>query len=250
MTTLPQLFEMKSVAERFTPFTTDYSQTKAIVLSLANDPQLKNCEPLTILGAALTAAQLGLPLTKQQGCAYILPYGKQAQFQIGYKGWIQIALATHQFSKLNACAVYKGQLKGFNPLTEEIEFDWSVTPEGQPIGYAACFKLKDGFSKTLYVDRESIERHAKRYSRTYARGGGVWETNFDEMAKKTVLSKILRTYAPQTRETMVAYERDQAVTRFDTETGEMQTSYDDNPKTIIVAEGKSLAELEEGGENE
>lgn len=250
MNELAKLMKNKAVAARFTPFTPDYEQTRAIVISLANTPELRNCDPLTILGAALTAAQLHLPLTKQQGCAYILPFGKQAQFQIGYKGWIQIALSTHQFAKINACAVYAGQLKRFNPLTEEYDFDWTVEPSGQPVGYVAYFKLIDGFSKMLYASREKIEEHAKKYSRTYARGGGVWSTNFDEMAKKTVLSKILRTYAPQTKETMTAYERDQAVTRIDTEMGEVVSSYDDNPQTIIVAEGEALGDMTEDPNNE
>lgn len=250
MNELARLLDTKQVAARFTPFTPDYDQTRAIVISLANTPELRNCEPLTILGAALTAAQLNLPLTKQQGCAYILPYGKQAQFQIGYKGWIQIALSTHLFAKLNACAVYAGQLKKYDPLTEEYEFDWTVAPSGQPVGYAAYFKLIDGFSKMLYMSREAIDAHAKRYSRTYARGGGVWSTNFDDMAKKTVLSKILRTYAPQTRETMTAYERDHAVTRIDAETGEITSSYNDNPQTIVAAEGVALGDMTEGTSDE
>lgn len=250
MNTLPVLLDNNTVAARFRPFVPDYEQTKSVLISMANTPQLRQCEATSILGAALTAAQLQLPLTKTQGCAYILPYGKQAQFQIGYKGWIQIALRTHQYKKINALPIYGGQLVECNPLTEKYTFDWSVQPQGEPVGYVAFFELKDGFCKTSYMTREAVEKHARRYSKTYARGGGVWATNFDEMALKTVLSKVLRTYGVQTAETAAAYESDQAVVRYDVETDKTTATYNDNPQTIIIADGDDCLAEEKGGDDE
>lgn len=244
MTTLPALLDSDLVAARFKPFVADYNQMRAVLISMADTPLLRHCEAPSILGAALTAAQLQLPLTKTQGCAYILPYGNQAQFQIGYKGWIQIALRTHQYKTINAIPVYNGQLISANPLTGHYDFDWSTPAEGKPIGYAAFFELNDGFSKILYCTRAEIERHAKRYSKTYAHGGGAWATNFDEMALKTVLSKLLRTYGVQTAETTEAYEHDQTVVFYDEQTGETTATYDDNPQTIIIADGTALGDEE------
>lgn len=245
--TLPQLLAAPNVIAKFMAFNPNYEETRNIITTIAASPELRKCAPQSIVGAALSAVQLHLPLTKQQGCAFILPYGQQAQFQLGYKGWIQLALRSHLFEKINAVAIYEGQLKNANVLTEEFEFDWTIKPTGEPIGYIGYFKLKDGFSKTLFVTREEMAAHAKRYSRTYATGGGVWGSNFDEMAKKTVLSKILRTYAPQTPELTSAYAQDQTVATINEETGEIATSYDDNPQTIIVADGDALGD-EEGGE--
>lgn len=234
---------------KFTAFNPNYEETRAIITSIAAAPELRKCDPASIVGAALSAVQLHLPLTKQQGCAYILPYGKSAQFQLGYKGWIQLALRTHQFKKINAITVYDGQLKEADPLTEEFVFDWGAKKSDRAIGYVAFFELHDGFKKTLYISYDEMAAHAKRYSRTFSREGGVWATNFNEMAQKTVLCKILRTYAPQTQDMPMAYERDQAVNTINAETGEITSTYNDNPQTIIVAEGTALGD-EEGGSDE
>ncbi|MGX6592727.1 recombinase RecT [Cetobacterium ceti] len=176
----------------------------AFMVSLVNlyNSDLSGCDPQSVLNAAFIAAALKLPIEKNLGFAYIIKYGKQAQFILGYKGMLQLALRSGGVRKLNAIPIKKGQIKLYNPLTEEIEFDLNDN-DGEIIGYAAYMELINGFNKTLYLTKENIEAHANKFSKTYEKDKerneyekkSVWSKNYDEMALKTIIKKILK-FAP------------------------------------------------------
>ena len=210
---------------------------------VSNDKMLQGCDPNTVMFAGITAASMDLPLNKNLGYAYVIPYGgrdgKVAQFQMGYKGFLQLAMRSGQFSRINATDVREGELKGFNRLTGDITFDWDDTPDRiskKVVGYVAYFRLVNGFSKSLYMSVEEVNKHALRYSQTYrserARSSSKWTTDFDAMAKKTVLKLLLSKYAPLSVEHMAqAIQADQSVQR---EAGEY--TYVDNNKSDAKAE--------------
>ena len=137
----------------------------------------------SIYGAAVTAAVLDLPIQNNLGFAYIVPFGNQASFQLGYKGLIQLALRSGQFKNISVTEIYEGQIVSENPL-KGYEFDFSKKESDKIIGYAAYFSLINGFEKTEYMSKEKLESHGKKYSQTYKKGFGVWKDDFDSMAKK------------------------------------------------------------------
>ena len=197
----------------------------AVVQLVQQSYMLQRCEPQSILGAAMTAATLDLAIHPTLGHAYVVPYGKQAQFQIGYKGLIQLAQRTGQFRVINDIVVPNGCLKSFDAMTERLDVDWDKESEGQPDGYAVYFELVNGFRKTVYWSREKVDAHAKRFSQAYSRGKDTpWKTDFDAMALKTVLKYALGKYAPLSVEMQKAVTTDQAVVDI---SGEV--AYPDNP---------------------
>lgn len=178
-----------------------------MVALVANNRALQPCKPASIMYVGLKATALGLPLDQNLGFAYAIPYKDNkagetvAQFQMGYKGFIQLALRTGQFSTINATDIREGEISSINRLTGEITFTDVPDRAGRKIvGYAAFFRLTNGFRKTLYMSVEEITEHAKRYSQTfkseYSRKSSKWTTDFDAMATKTVLKLLLSKYAP------------------------------------------------------
>lgn len=195
-----------------------------ITALVANDVKLQACEPISLMYAGIKATALDLPLDTNLGFAYVIPYnnrkaGKmEAQFQIGYKGFIQLAIRSGQFKTLNVTDVKEGELKEVNLLTGEISFEARPNrAELKTIGYVAYFRLINGFEKTLYMDAKEMEKHAKTYSQTYSsnkdyvRNASKWATDFDAMAKKTVIKLLLSRYAPLSVEMQSAITSDQAV---------------------------------------
>lgn len=195
-----------------------------ITALVANDVKLQACEPISLMYAGIKATALDLPLDTNLGFAYVIPYnnrkaGKmEAQFQIGYKGFIQLAIRSGQFKTLNVTDVKEGELKEINLLTGEISFEARPNrDELKTIGYVAYFRLINGFEKTLYMDAKEMEKHAKTYSQTYSsnkdyvRNASKWATDFDAMAKKTVIKLLLSRYAPLSVEMQSAITSDQAV---------------------------------------
>lgn len=191
---------------------------------VANSRNLQQCDPLTLLYAGIKATALNLPLDPNLGFAYVIPYnnnkaGKvEAQFQIGYKGLVRLAINSGQFLNMNVTEIKEGELIGYNLLTGDIQFEAQPNREQlKTIGYAAYFKLTNGFSKTLYMTTEEMEAHAKRYSQTYGskydniRTQSKWATDFDIMAKKTALKSILSHWAPLSIEMQEGIKADQAV---------------------------------------
>ena len=194
------------------------------VLQIANNSSmLSGADPMSIYNAAMTAAALDLPINQNLGFAYIVPYGKAAQFQMGWKGYVQLAQRTGQYKAINVIEVYESQFNSFNTLTEELDADFSVEPDGQIIGYAAFFKLLNGFEKVDFWTKKKVETHAKRFSKSF--NSGPWKTDFDAMAKKTVLKSMLSKWGILSIEMQTANIADQAVID-DYETGAVR--YPDN----------------------
>lgn len=191
-----------------------------ITALVTNNATLQVCKPDTLMFACLKATALDLPLDQNLGFAYVLPYKDNkkgetlAQFQMGYKGFVQLALRTGQFKTLNATEVRQGELVDEDFVTGELTFKKAENRESLPvIGYVAYFKLLNGFEKYLYMTSAEMKAHALRFSQTFKRGYGLWADKemFDSMAKKTVLKLLLSKYAPLSVEMQNAIKVDQAV---------------------------------------
>lgn len=191
-----------------------------ITALVSNNAALQVCKPDTLMFASLKATALDLPLDQNLGFAYVLPYKDNktgvtsAQFQMGYKGFVQLALRSGQFKTLNATDVREGELLDEDFVTGELTFKRAENRESLPvIGYVAYFKLLNGFEKYLYMTAAEMKAHALRFSQTYKRGYGLWADKemFDSMAKKTVLKLLLSKYAPLSVEMRDAIKADQAV---------------------------------------
>lgn len=220
----------------------------ASVMQVANQPQLKNAVPATVINAAMMAATLDLPINNNLGFAYIVPYKRkfkdgqgrwqesnEAQFQMGYKGFIQLAQRSGQFSRIAATPVFEGQLISANPLLG-YEFDWTVENKGEAIGYVAFFKLLNGFTAELYMSKAEINKHAGRYSQSFKYGSGVWKDNFEAMALKTVTKLLLSKQAPLSIEMQTAQLADQAIVR-DVESNDFE--YIDHNESVANLEAPS-----------
>jgi recombination protein RecT len=196
---------------------------------VANSANLQKCEPMSVMYAGIKATALDLPLDPSLGFAYVIPYGSTAQFQIGYRGLLQLAIRSGQFSVINCGDVREGELIDEDFITGEIKFKRAEARETKPVvGYFAHFGLLNGFKKTLYMTKGQVEEHGKKFSKTY--GSGVWKDNFDAMAKKTVLKSLLK-YAPLSVELQQAMVIDQKV--YSNENGE----YLDNVVDVVDEAG-------------
>ena len=216
-----QLFSSEKVARRFEKILGENARGfVASVLQIINESdKLKKADPESVYSAAMIAASLNLPINPNLGFAYIIPYniknrGQVAQFQMGYKGYIQLAQRTGMYKTISAAAIYEGQLVSENPLTG-FEFDFNVKSGDRVIGYAAYFKLINGFEKTSYMSIEDVEQHAIEYASTFhgidnKKSYGNWVDNFDGMAKKTVLKLLLSKFGPLSVDMQTAIKVDQA----------------------------------------
>lgn len=191
-----------------------------ITALVSNNAALQVCRPDTLMFASLKATALDLPLDQNLGFAYVLPYKDNktgvtsAQFQMGYKGFVQLALRSGQFKTLNATEVREGELVGKDFVTGELTFKEAENRESLPvIGYVGYFKLLNGFEKYLYMTMAEMKAHALRFSQTYKKGYGLWADKemFDSMAKKTVIKLLISKYAPLSVEMRDAIKADQAV---------------------------------------
>jgi len=194
------------LGERSTAFITSVMQV------VANNTKLKTAEPASIYNAAAMAAVLDMPINNNLGFAYIVPYGNKAQFQMGYKGFIQLAIRSGQYKTIGSTPIYNGQLMSSNPLTG-YEFDFKVPANGKPIGYAASFKLHSGFEKTIYMTAAEVLAHAQKYSKSFSHSTSIWKKDFEGMANKTVLKRLISKYGPLSLEMQKAVSSDQAVVK-------------------------------------
>ncbi|MHB9781459.1 recombinase RecT [Streptococcus sp. 10F2] len=195
ITTHKNFFNSPAVKERFAEVLKG-KETGFItsLLSLVGDDKtLSRANSDTIYAAAMKAAVLDLPIEKSLGYAYVVPYKGQAQFQLGYKGLIQLAQRSGKYKSINSGVIYKSQFISWNPIFEELEVDFTQ-PTDEVVGYFAAFKLLNGFSKMTYWTKEEVEAHAKRFSKAY--NSGPWKTDFDAMAQKTLLKQIISKYGP------------------------------------------------------
>lgn len=235
------------------------------VLQIASQNEmLSKAEPVSIYQSAAVAATLDLPLNNNLGFAYIVPYNNKqkdgtwkivAQFQIGAKGFKQLALRSGQFMTINDTDVREGELKRYNRLTGEIEFEWIQDEKerlSKPVvGYASYFKLINGFEKIYYMTVEELKAHGLRFSQTYKKGFGLWKDDFDSMARKTVIKLNLSKNAPLSVEMQKAVVTDQAlVNDADTEDVEYVDNEAGTPDTeALIEEGNAAkAALKQNGE--
>lgn len=203
-----------------------------------NDSNLQQCEPKAVVMEALKAAALKLPINKQLGYAYVLPFNNSKKegnawvkkmeptFIIGYKGYIQLAMRTGQYRTINADIVYEGEVQKTNKLTGEINFDGKKTSD-KIVGYFAFFEMLNGFTKTIYVEVESMAKHAKRYSPSIKNSKEVtieslikialsnteatsvgWLGNFSDMAIKTCVRELLSKWGYMSVEMQQAFGSD------------------------------------------
>lgn len=190
---IKEFFAHESVVKKFTEIIGNRAPafvTSVLQITAASD-SLRNCIPKTIFTAAATAASMDLPINPQLGFAHIVAYDQEAQFQIGWKGYVQLALRTGAYHKINVREVHKNQFKFFNELTEDFSADFSIEGDGTIVGYVAYFRLLSGFEKVDYWTRKKVEAHGKKYSKSYDNPKGQWKKDFDGMAKKTVVKNIL-----------------------------------------------------------
>lgn len=202
----------------------------AITSAVAVNPALQECEPSTVLAGALLGNSLGLSPSPQLGQYYLVPFKNKAkfdrsgrmvkpesvdaQFVLGYKGYVQLALRSGYYKHLNVIAVKAGELVRFDPLTEEVEInlnpDEMARENSASIGYLATFEYLNGFRKTIYWSRDKMEAHALRYSKGYAakKGYTFWEKDFDAMAFKTVLRQLISKWGIMSIDLQTAFEQD------------------------------------------
>ncbi|WP_308149493.1 MULTISPECIES: recombinase RecT [unclassified Spiroplasma] len=201
---------------------------KSNVLAIKNNLGLVNANLGTILESCYQATLLNLPLEKNFGYCWVVPFKGKAQFQMGYKGYIQLALRSQQYKEINVSDVRLGEIKKIDRL-KGIKFTWIQNElerlKAPVIGYVAYFKLKNGYEKYLYMSKEEIENHFNTYSETYKKNKKFIVSSFEAMALKTVLTQLLRKWGIMSVELQTAYENDQAVIT------ETEKIYIDNPNT-------------------
>lgn len=242
------------------------SRTNQFITTLAtmvgSNPALNECNRASLMGSALKAASMNLPIDQNLGFAYVIPYKNkgvaQASFQIGYKGLIQLAQRSGQVISINAVEVKEGEFKGRDMLGEPV-IEWLPEEERvdkKTIGYMAGLRLVNGFTKIIYWTIADIEKHANKYSQAYryakktGQSDAIWIEGFDSMAKKTLLKALIGKYCPMTTEMQEAIKSDQAVILANPDTEQETIIYADNvtddiekPKKISKQQILKIAKL-------
>ncbi len=208
----------------------------SVVSAVQTNPQLAECTNASILSAALLGHSLNLPMSPQIGMYYFVPFknkkkikgenGKEittevneATFQLSYRGMLQLAMRSGQYKSMNVTDIREGELVSYNPIEDVYEFkaETDITRrEKLPIiGYYAFFEMVNGFKKGVYWTKEQVDAHAKRYSASYRNGwsSSLWKTDFDAMAKKTLLRQLISKWGIMSVDMETAYSSDQAVIR-------------------------------------
>lgn len=211
---LSVMVSQKSVQDRFEKMLGDKAASfLSSLLTVVNDNKLlQNADPRTVLAAAATAASLDLPILPSLGKAWVVPYKGNAQFQLGYKGAIALALRSGKMKSIVMTPVYAGEIQNWNRFTET--YTAGEKESDEIVGYFARFETTNGFAKATYWTKEEVIAHAKKFSKSYTYASGPWASNFDQMACKTVLMSILKTYAPMSVEMEKAVEMDNKVATF------------------------------------
>lgn len=232
----------------------------SISSAVATNADLQQCDAGTILSGALLGESLNLSPSPQLGQYYLVPFNtktgqkdengldiyiKKAQFQLGYKGYIQLAIRSGQYKKLNVLAIKRGELVKYDPLNEEIEVnlieDEEERENTETIGYYAMFEYINGFRKSLYWSKSKMEKHALKYSKGYAahKGYTFWEKDFDGMAFKTMLRQLISKWGIMSIDMQQAVEKDMTAINTD---GTYE--YVDNEEIIIEQEEPENFEIQ------
>lgn len=220
-------FNQENVKKRFEELLGDKAQgfISSVLQSVASNKSLANADTNSVFQCAMMAAVLDLPINQNLGFAYIIPFNESvqvngqwvkkpiAQFQIGWKGFVQLAQRSGQYNRINCTEVYENQFVSYNSLTEELTANFEVDGEGEIVGYAAYFELINGFKKLSYWSKAKVEKHAKKYSQSYKGTGKTpWKDvdQFHEMGKKTVLKNVLTKYGILSIDMQKAIKTDQS----------------------------------------
>lgn len=228
-----------------------------ITALVSNNVALQACEPISLMYAGIKATALDLPLDQNLGFAYVIPFKNtkenrtDAQFQIGYKGLIQLALRSGQFKTINVRDVREGEIidEVFVSGTLKFERLKENRENAKIIGYVAYFALTNGFEKMSYWTIDEITAHGKKFSQTFKKGFGLWKDDFNSMAEKTVLKMLLSKYAPLSIDMQNAIKYDQAVIKENDEFIYADNISEENEKAISVIE-TAFEEIEHKNELE
>lgn len=229
---------------------------------VANNVNLQKCEPTTIMFAALKATALDLPLDQNLGFAYVIPYENKkeqkcvAQLQFGYRAYVQLAIRSGQFKKINVTDVRQGELVGRDRRTGEMKFNWiedeAARSDAPVIGYLGYFRLVNGYEKESYWSVKDLEKHGMRYSQTFGskyenvRNQSKWATDFDVMCRKTVLKLMLnKGDAPLSVQVQQAIKFDQSVIHDENDKPEYIDNNVEEAVAVEVAEAANKTELPE-----
>lgn len=225
----------------------------SVVSAVNNNPSLQECTNQSILAGALLGESLNLSPSPQLGQYYLVPFKNnkagvtEAQFQLGYKGYIQLAIRSGQYKKLNVLAIKEGELIRFDPLNEEIEVklikDEEARESAPTIGYYAMFEYTNGFKKAMYWSKKKMESHALKYSKGYQakKGCTFWEKDFDGMAYKTMLRQLISKWGIMSIDMVSAMDADMAVINEDG----TKDYVDSEPEVIDVEPSEPAPTVEE-----
>ncbi|MBO5100578.1 MAG: recombinase RecT [Treponema sp.] len=214
-----KLYE-KEIAKALPSILTPERFTRMAMTAITQTPKLETCSPRSLIAAMLNAAQLGLEPNTPLGQAYLIPYGNKCQFQVGYKGLIDLAYRGGQIKKIEAHCVYENDKFEFEyGIDEKLKHIPAMENRGDAILYYAIYKLESGQSVFTVMSKEDIVKFATTKSKTY--NNGPWQTDFDEMAKKTVIKKLLK-YAPLKTELAMAVKSDLSIQSFEVEDEEIK----------------------------
>ncbi len=231
-----RLIELPEVKGRFNEILGKRSPqfVASLISVVASNTNFDGVDPNSIIASAMIAATLDLPINPSLGYAYIIPYkGKtqKAQFQLGYKAFVELAERTGMYETINCCEVYEGDISMFDKFTGEITFNHDNNRKGKKIiGYMAYLKLSTGFRKYLYMTVEELIEHGKRYSKSFGNADGLWKTNPHSMYLKTVLKLLLSKWGMKSVELRLGLQSDQSVPKI-SDGNEIQYEYVDNPQT-------------------
>ena len=216
----------------------------SLINTTNGNAQLQQADPNSILKAGAIAATLDLPIDPNLGFAYIVPYKKkykdeignwheknEAQFQMGYKGFVQLAIRTGQYKRINVAVLYEGQFESYDPITDELKYNLENRLSDEITHYVAYFQTINGFEKYNIMSREEVEQHGMKFSKTFKKEKSTWQTDFNAMAKKTVLKLLLSKFGILSIEMQTALKTDQAVIK-DVNKDSFEVEYVDNENNI------------------
>ena len=228
----------------------------SVVSAVQTNPSLAECTNSSILSAALLGHSLNLPQSPQIGMFYLVPFknktGTEATFQLSYRGMLQLAMRSGQYKTIHVTDIRQGELASYNPIEDVYEFapetDINKRMNLPVVGYYAFFELINGARKGIYWTKEQIDAHAKKYSATYRKGYGLWSTDFDAMAKKTLLRQLISKWGIMSVDMERAYVGDQAVIREDGTPDYIDNIPDEPEKAVDVfdTEAKEITDETDG----
>lgn len=221
----------------------------SITSVVSNNALLQKADVNSIIMGSAVAASMDLPLNANLGYAALVPFNSKdgcfAQLQVMVKGWTELFLRSGQCQAIICETVYEGQLVKKNKFTGEYVFDEDAKTSDKIVGFMAYFRLTNGFEKYEYMTIEEIKAHAQKFSQTYRRGTGIWKEHFEEMAKKTVLKRLITKWAPKSIEMQRMAMFDQSVVNGDiNDIDNAQAVYADNQKDERHEHGE-VTEFEE-----